>query len=83
MATNDKHIQKQIDELQENLKLIEVRKSEFVESTAIPLQLIKTEEQTRAKLAALEEALQQATRARYPPSRAHAGPWWLYWWGLG
>ena len=61
MAISSRHIAQQIAELRKNLELIEVRKSEFVEPTAIPLQLVKTEEQTRARLAALEQQLQRST----------------------
>jgi len=41
----------------ENLLLIEERMSEYVEFTAIPLQLVKSKRQTEAKIAELEQQL--------------------------
>jgi hypothetical protein len=44
-------LNKQIVNVEENLRLIQERKSEYVQETTIPLQLIRDERQLLAKLA--------------------------------
>ncbi len=44
----------QLAELRENLRLIEERKTEYVQATDIPLQLVKEERRTRQQIAELE-----------------------------
>ena len=50
-------LQRQIASTEENLLLIEERKSEFVLGTDVPMQLLKEERQLRAKLAELKRRL--------------------------
>ncbi|MCX6032664.1 MAG: hypothetical protein NT169_25685 [Chloroflexi bacterium] len=50
-------LQRQLVGLRENLRLIEERMSEFVEFTAVPLQLVKNKRQTEARIAELERRL--------------------------
>lgn len=49
--------QRQLASFRQNLILIEERMSEYIEFTAIPLQLIKTKQQTEARIAELEGKL--------------------------
>lgn len=49
--------QRQLAELRENLRLIEERKSTFVQETDIPLQLLKDERRLRERIADLEARL--------------------------
>jgi hypothetical protein len=53
-------LERQLAELRENLRLVEERKSEFVEETEVPLQLIKNERRLRERVAEIEARL--ATR---------------------
>jgi hypothetical protein len=48
---------RQLAASRENLRLIEERMSEFVESTDAPLQLVKSKRQTAARIAELERRL--------------------------
>lgn len=50
-------LERQLAELRENLHLIEERKSQFVQETDIPLQLIKDERRVRNRIADLEKRL--------------------------
>ena len=49
--------QRQLASYRENLLLIEERMSEFVEFTAVPLQLVKSKRQTETRIAELERRL--------------------------
>lgn len=62
-------LEQQIVDLETSLRLIEERKSEFVDPTTIPLDLIKAE---REKHARLEELIAQraAERCGVPVSRS-------------
>ncbi|MCX6030812.1 MAG: hypothetical protein NT169_16140 [Chloroflexi bacterium] len=51
---------RQLAELRENLRLIDERKSQYVQETEIPLQLIKTEGRLKERIAELEARLRQA-----------------------
>ncbi len=50
-------LMRQLAELRESLRLIEERKSEYVQETNVPLQLIKDERRVRERIAALMDAL--------------------------
>ena len=52
-----KSIQKQITEIEYNLRLIQEQKSKYVEFTSIPLNLIKNEESQQTRLNELQERL--------------------------
>ena len=51
---------RQRNEWRENLRLIEERKSQFVQDTDVPLQLLKDERKIRERIADLEARLRQA-----------------------
>jgi seryl-tRNA synthetase len=48
---------RQLTALRENLRLIEERKTEYVQSTDIPLQLVREEHRIRQQIAELEDQL--------------------------
>lgn len=57
MSYRIQSVQKQISEIERSLDLIEIRKSEFVSQTAIPLDLIRNEQRLREKLTELQSEL--------------------------
>ncbi len=63
-------LQRQLDEVRENLRIVEEQKSKFVLETEMPLTLLKEERRLRVRLAELEQGHidtpeSQAARARY------------------
>lgn len=66
-------LRRQLDELRANLRLIEERKAEYVESTGIPLQLVKEERQLRERIAQLERRISEMER-RPPPEADPPAP---------
>jgi len=62
-------LKRQLAEAEENLRLVRERKSEFVQQTDIPLQLIKSERQMEQQIARLQALLTQV-----PPSQHTAQP---------
>jgi len=62
-------LKRQLAEAEENLRLVRERKSEFVQQTDIPLQLIKNERRLEQQIGRL-----QALLAQVPPSQQTAQP---------
>ncbi len=48
---------RQLEKQSENLRLIEERKSEYVQGTDVPMQLVKDERRIKAQIAELEARL--------------------------
>jgi len=62
-------LKRQLAEAEENLRLVRERKSEFIQQTDIPLDLIKNEQRVEQQIARL-----QAFLAQVPPSQHTAQP---------
>jgi hypothetical protein len=57
-------LQRQLDEVRENLRLIQERKAEFVLSIEIPLQLVKEEQRLLYRIAELEQQIAARSASR-------------------
>lgn len=64
MSDTIEHLRKQLAEAEENLRLIQERKAQFVLETDIPLQLIKEERRLRAEIPKLRAKLDEENKAR-------------------
>jgi hypothetical protein len=62
-------LRKQIAEIEENMRLIAERKSEYVQETDIPVQLIKEERRLEARLAELQTQLRRTEEQPAPPEK--------------
>jgi hypothetical protein len=62
-------LQKQLEELEENLILVQERKSEFVEATSVPLQLEKEERRLIKDIAEIRKRLDVAQGRRARPGK--------------
>lgn len=63
MLSEIEHLQKQISEIETNIRLIELRKTEYVNQTDIPLNLIKDEQQFQGRLKVLRQRLKERSDA--------------------
>jgi flagellar biosynthesis chaperone FliJ len=57
MSDDIQSLRRQLAEVEENLRLIQERKTEYVQATDVPLQLIKDEQRLEAQIADLRERL--------------------------
>jgi len=75
MSDTIESLRKQLAALEENLRLIRERKSDYVLETDVPLQIIKDERRLESEIAELQEQLAQAaeTPDRRRPARGMAG----------
>lgn len=64
-------LRRQLAEARENLHLIQERKSEFVMSTNVPLDLIKEERRTKRRIEELEQQVEEQEQFSSAPSSTH------------
>ena len=70
MPTEIEYLQRQISEVEGNLRLIEERKAEFVDFTAIPLDLVKNEKRLQDQLEELRQRFKKLSNAATPEQSA-------------
>lgn len=59
-----RYVRRQLDETRENLRLVRVRKSQYVMETEIPLQLIKEEQRLLERIEELEQRIVELEQSR-------------------
>ena len=74
MANDIEHLQKQLSEIDTNLKLIDERISEYAIPTAVPIDLIKSQRSLQKRQAELRQRLQELTAPPAPGATRLSSP---------